>query len=162
MKNVKQAEILLVEDDAGSARLTELALQDVKRPVHLTVACDGVEALAMLRREGKYAGAVRPDLILLDLRLPKMNGREVLAEIKKDPELGKIPVVVLSFSVYQEDMQQCYDLQASGFISKPIETEQINSLLESLGGLKESLSHFAARRETTMASESTEVSFGAW
>ena len=142
----KMAEILLVEDDAGSARLTELAIAESRVEAKLTVARDGVEALSILRREGRHEGAPRPDLILLDLRLPKKGGREVLAEIRSDPEFRDIPVVVLSFSVYQEDMKRCYDLEANGYITKPIEAAQFVALMNSIEDVRRSLACFTDNR----------------
>jgi two-component system, chemotaxis family, response regulator Rcp1 len=106
-------EILLVEDNPGDVRLTREALKDGKVSNRLHVVVDGVEALAFLRREGEHATAVRPDLILLDLNLPKMDGRQVLAEIKADPTLRQIPVVILTSSQAEEDICRSYDLHAN-------------------------------------------------
>ena len=112
--------ILLVEDNAGDVRLTREALKEGKVANSLTVAADGVEALAILRREGRYKDESRPDLILLDLNLPRKDGREVLAEIKEDPALKRIPVVVLTTSKAEEDIYRTYDLGVSSFITKPV------------------------------------------
>jgi len=118
------AEILLVEDNPGDVRLTREALKEGKVLNHLNVVDDGVEALAFLRREDKYANAVRPDLILLDLNLPKKDGREVLAEIKADAGLKKIPVVILTTSAAEQDVLKTYDLHANCYITKPVDLEQ--------------------------------------
>jgi two-component system, chemotaxis family, response regulator Rcp1 len=117
-------EILLVEDNPGDVRLTREALKDGKVGNRLHVVGDGVEALAFLRQEGKYAGVPRPDLILLDLNLPKKDGREVLAEIKADADLTRIPVVVLTTSRAEQDILQTYDLHVNCYITKPIDLEQ--------------------------------------
>ncbi|MBI5568484.1 MAG: response regulator [Desulfomonile tiedjei] len=125
--------ILLVEDNPGDARLTaEVFKYNNKLPKLLDVVEDGVEALAYLRQEGKYADAPRPDLILLDLNLPKKDGRQVLAAIKKDENLRRIPVVVLTTSRDQEDIKQAYDLNANCFLTKPVEFEQFASLLTAI------------------------------
>ncbi len=118
------AEILLVEDNPGDVRLTREALKEGKILNHVSVVGDGVEALAFLRREDKYANAVRPDLILLDLNLPKKDGREVLAEIKADAGLKKIPVVILTTSAAEQDILKTYDLHANCYITKPVDLEQ--------------------------------------
>lgn len=117
-------EILLVEDNPGDVRLTVEALREGRVVSNLNVAHDGVEALAYLRREGKYGGAARPDLILLDLNLPRRDGREVLAEVKEDPDLRRIPVVVLTTSRAEEDIARSYDLHANCYITKPVELEE--------------------------------------
>jgi CheY-like chemotaxis protein len=117
-------EVLLVEDDPGDVLMTQEALTEHKVRNNLTVVNDGVEALAYLRREGQYAGASRPDLILLDLNLPRKDGREVLAEIKADPELSLIPVVVLTTSGAHDDVVGSYRLHANAYITKPVDFEQ--------------------------------------
>lgn len=117
----KPVKILLVEDSAGDIRLTQEALKEGKLLNSLHVVNDGVEALAFLRRQGKYAQAPHPDLILLDLNLPKKDGREVLAEIKADEDLRRIPVVVLTISEAEEDILKSYNLYANCFITKPVE-----------------------------------------
>jgi len=125
--------ILLVEDNPGDARLTaEVFKYNNKLPKSLTVVEDGVEALAYLRQEGKYSDAPRPDLILLDLNLPKKDGRQVLAAIKNDENLRRIPVVVLTTSRDQEDIKQAYDLNANCFLTKPVDFEQFASLLTAI------------------------------
>jgi two-component system, chemotaxis family, response regulator Rcp1 len=133
MTNNKQVEILLVEDNPGDVRLTMEALKEGKLLNHVSVAEDGVEALALLHQEGKYAGRPRPDLILLDLNLPKKDGREVLAEIKEDPELRHIPVVVLTTSTAQHDVLKTYDLHANCYINKPVDFEQFLQVVKSVG-----------------------------
>lgn len=117
-------EILLVEDNPGDVRLTQEVLRDGKVRNTLRVAGDGEEALAMLRREGAFANSPRPDVILLDLNLPKKDGRTVLAEIKADPSLHRIPVVVLTTSKAEEDVLKSYDLNANCYITKPVDLDQ--------------------------------------
>lgn len=114
-----EIEILLVEDNPGDVRLTVEAFREGKVRNHMSVARDGVEALAFLRREGRYAHSPRPDLILLDLKMPKKDGREVLAEIKGDEELKRIPVVVLTTSEADDDIRKAYDCHANCYVTKP-------------------------------------------
>ncbi|WNG23629.1 response regulator [Cystobacter fuscus] len=125
-------EILLVEDNPGDVRLTIEALKEGKVSNRLSVARDGVEALAFLRREGPHASAPRPDLILLDLNLPRRDGREVLAEIKADARLRRIPVVVLTTSKAEEDILRTYDLHANCYINKPVDLDQFISVVRSI------------------------------
>jgi chemotaxis family two-component system response regulator Rcp1 len=125
-------EILLVEDNPGDVRLTEEALKEGKVVNSLNVVPDGVEALAYLRKEGEYASAETPDLILLDLNLPKKDGREVLAEVKEDPELRMIPVVVLTTSRDEQDILKSYDLHANCYITKPVDFEQFISVVRAI------------------------------
>ncbi|WIG94838.1 response regulator [Myxococcus sp. SDU36] len=125
-------EILLVEDNPGDVRLTIEAFKEGKVSNRLSVARDGVEALAFLRRQGAYANAARPDLILLDLNLPRKDGREVLAEIKVDPALRRIPVVVLTTSKAEEDILRTYDLHANCYIAKPVDLEQFIFVVRSI------------------------------
>jgi CheY-like chemotaxis protein len=125
-------EILLVEDNPGDIRLTIEALRDTKIHNRMSVARDGVEALAILRREGQFADAARPDVILLDLNLPKKNGHEVLAEIKADPDLKRIPVVVLTTSKSDEDVIESYNLNANCYINKPVNLEQFMTVVQSI------------------------------
>ena len=125
-------EILLVEDNPGDARLTREALRDGKVQNNLHIAVDGVEAMAFLRRQGPHAGAVRPDLILLDLNLPRKSGREGLAEVKSDPELARIPVVVLTTSKAEEDVAKAYDFHANCYITKPVDFEQFITVVRSI------------------------------
>ncbi|MBA2245004.1 MAG: response regulator [Gemmatimonadetes bacterium] len=128
----RPVEILLVEDNPGDVRLTREALREGKVRNNLNVASDGVEALAYLRREGQYAGATRPDLILLDLNLPKKDGREVLAEIKQDPSLRHIPVVILSSSPAEQDIIRAYDLHANCYVTKPVDLDQFITVVKSI------------------------------
>ena len=122
-------EILLVEDNPGDVRLTKEGLNEGKVRNNLNVARDGVEAIAFLRREGEYSDAVRPDLILLDLNLPRKDGREVLADIKADPNLKTIPIVVLTTSRAELDVLHSYELQANCYITKPVDLDQLFSML---------------------------------
>ena len=122
-------EVLLVEDNPGDVRLTVEAFKDGKLHINLAVAEDGVEALAMLRRESTYANTTRPDLILLDLNLPKKDGREVLAEIKSDEELKRIPVVVLTTSEAEQDIIKVYNLHANCYITKPVDLDQFITIV---------------------------------
>ena len=125
-------EILLVEDNAGDVRLTKEALKDGKLNNNLSVVEDGSAALTFLRREGKHALAPRPDLILLDLNLPRKDGHEVLMEIKKDPKLKRIPVVVLTTSKSDEDIVKTYENHANCFISKPVDLNQFLAIVKSI------------------------------
>jgi chemotaxis family two-component system response regulator Rcp1 len=125
-------EILLVEDSPGDVRLTIEALKDAKVRNSLHVAEDGVEAMAFLRREGEYADAPRPDVILLDLNLPKKDGREVLAEVKADADLKRIPVVVLTVSQAEEDILKTYNLHANCYITKPVDLDQFLTVVRSI------------------------------
>ena len=125
-------EILLVEDNPGDVRLTIEGLNEGKVRNNLHVARDGVEALAFLRREGELHDAVRPDLILLDLNLPRKDGREVLADIKSDPDLKTIPVVVLTTSRAEQDVLHSYQLQANCYITKPVDLEQFIMVVKSI------------------------------
>ena len=125
-------EILLVEDNPGDVRLTQEALKEDKILNNLHLAKDGIEAISFLRREREYADAVRPDLILLDLNLPKKDGREVLMEIKKDEELRRIPVVVLTTSRAEEDIIRTYDCHANCYITKPVDFEQFINVIKSI------------------------------
>jgi two-component system, chemotaxis family, response regulator Rcp1 len=124
--------ILLVEDNPGDVRLTREALRGGKVINELTVVSDGVEALEFLRQEGRYVNASRPDLILLDLNLPRKDGREVLAEIKEDPDLKRIPVVVITSSKAEEDVLKSYDLHANCFVTKPVDFEQFVAVVKSI------------------------------
>ena len=125
-------EILLVEDNPGDVRLTTEALKEGRVLNNISVVSDGVEALAYLRKEGKYAGVVRPDLVLLDLNLPKKDGREVLKELKEDPALKSIPVVVLTVSKAEEDVLKSYNLHANCYITKPVDLEQFIKVAKSI------------------------------
>lgn len=125
-------EILLVEDNPGDVRLTEEALKESKVLNNLYVASDGVEAMEFLNREGKYSDAPHPDLILLDLNLPKKDGREILEDIKADDRLKRIPVVVLTTSKAEEDILRMYDQHANCYITKPIDFEQFIEVVQSI------------------------------
>ncbi len=117
-------EILLVEDDPGDALITREALEHSKVLNNLQCLVNGEEAIAYLRRTGEYTDAIRPDLILLDLNLPRVDGREVLAEIKADPTLRRIPVVVLTTSAAEEDILRSYDLHANAYVTKPVDFDR--------------------------------------
>ena len=125
-------EILLVEDNPGDVGLTQEALKDTEAENNLTVVGDGQEALDLLRNKGKYANSPAPDMILLDLNLPGTDGREVLAEIKADPQLKRIPVVVLTMSQAERDILDSYDLHANSYISKPLDQDQFNTVLKAV------------------------------
>ena len=125
-------EILLVEDNAADVRLTKEALKEEKLHNNLHVAGDGIEALAFLRKEGKFSKSPRPDLILLDLNLPKKDGREVLKEIKTDDKLKAIPVVVLTVSKAEEDIIKTYNLHANCYITKPLDLNQFSKVVKSI------------------------------
>jgi chemotaxis family two-component system response regulator Rcp1 len=128
----RPVQMLLVEDNPGDVRLTKENLKDAKVTVNLHVVGDGVEAMAFLRQEGKYTGAPRPDLVLLDLNLPKKDGREVLAEIKQDPDLRRIPVVVLTISNAEEDILKSYNLHANAYVTKPLNLEQFARITKAI------------------------------
>lgn len=130
--DINGIEILLVEDNPGDVRLTREALKDGKIVNNLHVAEDGVDALAFLRREGKYHNAVRPELILLDLNLPKKDGREVLAEIKADNDLKRIPVVILTSSAAEQDIVKSYNLHANCYVTKPVDLDQFINVVKSI------------------------------
>lgn len=131
-ENCRPIEILMVEDNLGDVRLTQEALREGKVRNHLHVAADGVDAMAFLRREGQHANAPQPDLILLDLNLPKKSGPEVLAEIKEDPELRRIPVVILTVSKAEEDVLKSYNLHANCYITKPVNLDQFLAVVKSI------------------------------
>jgi len=128
----RSIEILLVEDNPGDVRLTQEALKEAKVLNDLHVVEDGVEAMDFLRRERNYADAPRPDLILLDLNLPKKDGHEVLAEVKGDPDLRRIPVVVLTISQDEQDILKTYDLHANCYITKPVDLDQFLTVVKSI------------------------------
>ena len=125
-------EVPLVEDNSGDVRLTREALREADASIHVHVAGDGVEAMALLRREGVYSNAPRPCLILLDLNLPKMGGLEVLGHIKKDPDLQAIPVVILATSERQADVTKCYELKANCYLNKPVQWDGFSTIIASL------------------------------
>lgn len=130
--NIKPIEILLVEDNPGDVRLTREAFKEGKVANNIRVVEDGVEAMKFLRREGRYADAPRPDIILLDLNLPKKDGREVLKEIKADDDLKRIPVVVLTTSDAEKDVIMSYNLHANCYINKPVELDRIIEIVKSI------------------------------
>ncbi len=130
--NEREIEILLIEDNPGDARLTIEALKEAKVRNKLNHLADGIEALAFLRRQGKYADAQRPDLILLDLNLPRKDGREVLAEIKADNQLKRIPVVILTTSQAEEDILRAYNLNANCYVSKPVDLDQFIKVVRTI------------------------------
>ena len=124
--------VLLVEDSPGDVRLTREAFRDASVAVVLHVACDGLEALAFLHRTGEQADAPRPDLILLDLNLPKVDGREVLAQIKHDESLRTIPTIILTTSESEADIVKSYQLQANCYLTKPVQLDAFDSLVKSI------------------------------
>ena len=131
-ERIADIEVLLVEDDPGDVLMTKEAFTEHGVGNRLTVMPDGDEALAYLRREGGYADAVRPDLILLDLNLPRRDGREVLAEIKNDPDLHQIPVVVLTTSQADEDILRSYQLHANAYVTKPVDYDQFIAVVRQI------------------------------
>jgi CheY-like chemotaxis protein len=131
-KKILPVDILLVEDNLGDIRLTQEALKAAKVSNNLFFVQDGIDALEFLRRAGKYAAAPRPDIILLDLNLPRMDGRELLAEIKSDPDLKRIPVVILTTSKAEEDILRTYNLHANCSITKPVDLHQFIQVVQSI------------------------------
>ena len=125
-------EILLVEDNPGDVRLTQEAVREAKIRNTLNVVNDGEQAIAYVRRRGEYADRPRPDLILLDLNLPRKDGREVLQDLKSDPDLHRIPVVVLTSSEAEQDILRTYDLYANAYVSKPVDLEQFMHVVSSI------------------------------
>jgi two-component system, chemotaxis family, response regulator Rcp1 len=133
MNDIHEAvRILLVEDNAGDVRLTQEALKEAKFRNTLHVVGDGVEALAYLRQEGKYSGASRPHMVMLDLNMPRMDGREVLQAIKKDPDLMRIPVVVLTSSEAESDIAKAYELHANCYVTKPVGIDMFLQVVKSI------------------------------
>jgi CheY-like chemotaxis protein len=131
-RDTRAFEVLLVEDNAGDVRLTREALKDAKVHISLHVASDGIEAMAFLNREDKFAEAPRPDIILLDLNLPRRDGRQVLEEIKATPALMTIPIVILTTSDSQEDVLRSYRLHANCYISKPVDLDGFLTVVKSI------------------------------
>ena len=129
----RPVEILLVEDNPGDVRLTLEALREAKIYNKVNVVDDGEQAIAFLRRQGEYANAPNPDLIMLDLNLPKKDGREVLAEIKADEKIKRIPVVILTTSKAEQDILRSYDLQANCYVNKPVDLDQFITVVKSIG-----------------------------
>ena|ERR1700682_1676969 len=125
-------QVLLVEDSPGDVRLTQEAFRDANPSIHMHVAADGVEAMAFLRHEGAYVHAPRPDFILLDLNLPRMDGREVLALIKEDDSLKTIPTVILTTSEAEVDIERSYALKANCYLSKPVQLDAFENLVKSI------------------------------
>lgn len=132
ISDMRPIEILLVEDNPGDVRLTQEALGEAKVRNNLAVARDGVEALSYLRREPPFQDATRPDMVLLDLNLPRKDGREVLAEIKADPDLRRLPVVVLTTSSAEKDVLESYNLYANCYITKPVDLDQFVGIVSSI------------------------------
>lgn len=124
--------VLLVEDSPGDVRLTQEAFRDADPTIDLRIAVDGVQAMAFLRREGDHADAPRPDFILLDLNLPRMDGREVLGLIKEDVDLKTIPTVILTTSEAESDILSSYQLQANCYLNKPVQLEEFEDLVKSI------------------------------
>ena len=129
---LEEVHVLLVEDNPGDVRLTQEALKDSRIHVRLSVVKDGVEAIEFLRRQGRYARATRPDLVLLDLNLPRKNGGEVLREVKADDALRMIPVVVLTTSKAEQDVLKVYNLHANCYIVKPVDFHQFTTVVRSI------------------------------
>jgi len=129
---VRPIEILLVEDNPGDVELARVALADSKVTNRLRVVEDGESALDYMHRRGRFSGAPRPDLVLLDLNLPKKDGREVLAELKSDPNLKRIPVVILTTSSAEEDILRTYNLHANCYITKPLDFKQFHKVIKSI------------------------------
>jgi len=128
----RPVEILLVEDSPGDVRLTEEALRDAEVPNNLHIARDGEEAMRFLRRAEGHENVPRPDLILLDLNMPRMDGREVLAEIKKDPELRRIPVIILTTSQSEDDIAEAYSLSANCYVAKPVDLDEFLDVVRAI------------------------------
>jgi len=134
LRTGKSVEILLVEDSHGDVRLIQEALQEAKLRNRMTVVGDGEEAMACLRKQGRYARAATPGLVLLDLNLPKKNGFEVLQEIKEDEILKRIPVVILTTSQAEQDIVKSYDLYANAYITKPVDLDQFLAVVKAVEG----------------------------
>ena len=132
LSDARPVEILLVEDSPGDVRLTQEALKDSKLLNNLHVTRDGVEAMDFLQRKGKYESAVRPDVVLLDLNMPRKDGRQVLKEVKEDEELKRIPIVILTISKADEDIIRTYELGANCYITKPVDLEQFNKVVKAI------------------------------
>ena len=134
MDDERSAEVLLVEDNPADIDLTRESLDEARVLCNLHVTRDGVEAMEFLNKEGEYSDAPTPDLVLLDLNLPKKDGREVLEDCKSDEELRRIPVVVLTSSQAEIDIQKAYDLHANSYVVKPVDLDQFVEIMESIGG----------------------------
>jgi len=131
-EEVRPIEVLLVEDDDGDVLMTREALDEGKVLNRLSVVGDGVEAVNYLRKSGRYADAARPDLVLLDLNLPRRDGRQVLEEVKNDPDLRRIPIVVLTTSEAEEDILRSYDLHANAYVTKPVDFERFVEVIRQI------------------------------
>ncbi|MEM6967629.1 MAG: response regulator [Bacteroidota bacterium] len=131
-KKVRQVNVLLVEDNPGDVRLTQEAFKEAKMSIKLDVTMDGAEAIKFLRKNGEYSDAETPDLILLDLNLPKKDGREVLKEIKTDDTLKRIPVVVLTTSNAEQDIMKSYNLHVNCYINKPVDFEKFFDIIQKI------------------------------
>lgn len=143
----KRIEILLVEDNADDVELTIEALHDSKVVNRINVARDGIEALDFLHKRGAFANAPAPDLIFLDLNMPRMNGREVLAQIKNDDRLRSIPVIVLTTSSAEEDIYRSYNLQAAAYVVKPVDFERFVNVVKAIDGFWFQVARFPERQE---------------
>jgi chemotaxis family two-component system response regulator Rcp1 len=141
-------QVLLVEDSPGDVRLTQEAFREANASIRLNVAKDGVEAMAFLNKEGVHARAARPDLILLDLNLPRMDGREVLARIKADDGLKTIPTVILTTSDAQADVVRSYELQANCYLTKPVQLEAFEALVKSINDFWLTMAQLPQQRRT--------------
>lgn len=148
MTELSPLKVLLVEDDPADVELTQEALDNNKVYTKLFMVQDGLEALAFLRREGVHADAPRPDLILLDLNMPRMDGRQVLAELKKDDDLKNIPVVVLTTSKAEQDIVASYDLGANCYVTKPVGLEQFTKVVQSIKGFWFTVVRLPSRPDT--------------
>ena len=133
-KQAEPVQILLVEDNPGDVLLTREALAEAKVTNELSVARDGEEAMRFLRQEGEHAEAPRPDVILLDLNLPRKDGREVLEEVKADPALKRIPIIVLTTSAAEQDILQTYDLHANSYVTKPLDVDEFLAAVRKIEG----------------------------
>ena len=132
VKKTRPVNVLLIEDNPGDVRLTQEAFKEGNMSVNLSVVMDGVEATDFLKKTGKYTEAVTPDLILLDLNLPKKDGREVLAEVKTDPDLMRIPVVILTTSNAEQDISRSYNLHANCYINKPVDFDKFFDVIQKI------------------------------
>ena len=141
-------DVLLVEDSPGDVRLTQEAFRETNRAIRLHVASDGVEAMAFLRRRGEHIHAPRPDFILLDLNIPKMDGRQVLAQIKQDESLRTIPTVILTTSDAEADIAKSYQLQANCYLSKPVQLEDFENVVRSIHDFWLTTVKFPQRKES--------------
>jgi len=141
-------EVLLVEDSPGDVRLTQEAFRDANSSIHLSVASDGVEAMAFLKHTGTHANSPRPDLILLDLNLPKMDGREVLAHIKVNEDLKAIPTVILTTSDAESDIVRSYQLQANCYLTKPVQLDAFEALVKSINDFWPTKAKLSQQRQT--------------